>query len=264
MDRGELMLYYQPKVNLDTSEIAGFEALLRWQDPEKGMIPPLQFLPRIENSDLIIELGEWVIRQALLQIEMWQAQGLTWPVSVNISPRHFQHADFLIRLLRILARHPTVPPSMLEFEILESTAFTDLGSMNHVIAECSKLGSRFSLDEFGTGYSSLSYLQRLAVQTIKIDQSFVRSMVNNPDNLALVESIIHIAKVFKLDIVAEGVETQREAMVLQSMGCQVVQGYGIARPMPAHQCIGWANDYFGGNAAQDSITPPRLINAATS
>lgn len=263
LNRGELVLYYQPKVNIVTQEVSGFEALLRWQDPEKGLIPPLQFLPKIENSDLVIELGEWVIHQALLQIAMWQAQGLSWPVSVNISPRHFQHADFLVRLLRILARHPAVSPTMLEFEILESTALTDLGSMNHVIAECSKLGIRFSLDDFGTGYSSLSYLQRLAVQTIKIDQSFVRSMVNDPDNLALVESIIHIAKVFKLEIVAEGVETEREAIVLQNMGCEVVQGYGIARPMPAVQCVGWANSYFCANRLHNTGAPTALLNAAT-
>ncbi|MBB3212331.1 diguanylate cyclase (GGDEF)-like protein/PAS domain S-box-containing protein [Herbaspirillum sp. Sphag1AN] len=264
LNRGELVLYYQPKVNMVTHEVSGFEALLRWQDPERGLIPPLQFLPKIENSDLVIELGEWVIHQALLQIALWQAQGLSWPVSVNISPRHFQHADFLVRLLRILARHPTVSPTMLEFEILESTALTDLGSMNHVIAECSKLGIRFSLDDFGTGYSSLSYLQRLAVQTIKIDQSFVRSMVNDPDNLALVESIIHIAKVFKLDIVAEGVETEREAIVLQNMGCEVIQGYGIARPMPALQCIGWANSYFRASHTHDIVAPASLLNVTTS
>ena len=243
----ELLLHFQPKVNMRTGTVAGFEALLRWQHPQDGMIPPLAFLPQVEESDVIIEIGEWVIDQALRQIAHWKAQGHVWPVSVNIAARHFQSSNFLERLVDILAQHPHISPALLEFEILESVALADIHAMNAIIESCRSLGIRFSLDDFGTGYSSLSYLKRIAIQTLKVDQSFVRDMLEDPDDLALVESIINIAKLFRLEVVAEGVESQRQGMLLQSMGCDTVQGYGIARPMPPGQCIDWAMKYIAGD-----------------
>jgi diguanylate cyclase (GGDEF)-like protein len=242
----ELLLHYQPKVNLRSGTVAGFEALLRWQHPQDGLIFPMGFLPKVEQSDVIVEIGEWVIEQALRQVAHWQQQGHVWPVSVNIAARHFQGPDFLERLVAILARHPQVSPTLLEFEVLESVALGDLHAMNALIASCRNLGIRFSLDDFGTGYSSLSYLKRIDVQTLKVDQSFVRDMLDDPDDLALVESIINIAKLFRLDVVAEGVESQRQGQLLQSLGCDTVQGYGIARPMPAEQCVDWADGYTAG------------------
>ena len=242
----ELILHYQPKVNLRNGTVAGFEALLRWQHPQDGLIPPLSFLPQVEQSEVIVEIGEWVIEQALQQIARWKAQGHFWPVSVNIAARHFQGADFLERLVALLGQYPEVSPTLLEFEILESVALGDLNAMNALIESCRSLGIRFSLDDFGTGYSSLSYLKRIAVQTLKVDQSFVRDMLEDPDDLALVESIINIAKLFRLEVVAEGVESQRQGMLLQRLGCDTVQGYGIARPMPAGQCIDWAMRYLAG------------------
>jgi diguanylate cyclase (GGDEF)-like protein/PAS domain S-box-containing protein len=242
----ELLLHFQPKVNLRLGTIAGFEALLRWKHPQDGMIPPLSFLPQVEQSDVIVEIGEWVIDQALQQIARWQALGQAWPISVNIAARHFQGTDFSARLVAILARHPEVSPALLEFEILESVALGDVHSMNALIASCRKLGISFSLDDFGTGYSSLSYLKRIAVQTIKIDQSFVRDMLEDQDDLALVESIINIGKLFRLEVVAEGVESQSQGVLLQRLGCDTVQGYGIARPMPADQCIAWSRSYLAG------------------
>ncbi|MDD5480071.1 EAL domain-containing protein [Rhodoferax sp.] len=236
----ELRLYYQPKVNLRSGKVVGFEALLRWQHPQDGMIPPLSFLPLVEQSDVIVAIGEWVIEQALKQLAVWQQQGQVWPVSVNISARHFQQEDFLPRLQILLACHPQVSPSLLEFEILESVALGDMGAMNALIANCRALGIDFSLDDFGTGYSSLSYLKRIPVQTLKIDQSFVRDMLDDADDRALVESIIHIATLFKLSVIAEGVETQDQGVLLLRLGCDVVQGYGIARPMPAEQVFDWA------------------------
>ena len=244
ISNNELLLYYQPKVNLRNGTVAGFEALLRWQHPQDGMIPPLSFLPAVEQSDVIVEIGEWVIERALRQIAHWQAHGHVWPVSVNIAARHFQKADFLERLVDILARHPDVSPALLEFEILESVALGDIHAINGLIESCRSLGITFSLDDFGTGYSSLSYLKRIPVQTLKIDQSFVRDMLEDPDDLALVESIINIAKLFRLKVVAEGVESQRQGTLLQSLGCNTVQGYGIARPMPADQCVDWASQYL--------------------
>ncbi|MDD2880008.1 MAG: EAL domain-containing protein [Rhodoferax sp.] len=239
----ELLLYYQPKVNLRTGDVVGFEALLRWQHPQDGMIPPLSFLPLVEQSDVIVAIGEWVIEQALKQLALWQQQGQTWPVSVNIAARHFQQEDFLPRLQILLACYPQVSASLLEFEILESVALGDVGAMKTLIANCRALGIDFSLDDFGTGYSSLSYLKRIPVQTLKIDQSFVRDMLEDADDRALVESIIHIASLFKLHVIAEGVETQDQGGLLLRLGCDVVQGYGIARPMPAEQVFAWASAF---------------------
>jgi diguanylate cyclase (GGDEF)-like protein len=242
----ELLLHFQPKVNLRSGSIAGFEALLRWQHPQDGMIPPLSFLPAVEQSDVIVEIGEWVIEQALHQIKRWRLEGQDWPISVNIAARHFQKADFLDRLVNILSRHSDVSAAHLEFEILESVALGDVQALNALIASCRNLGIQFSLDDFGTGYSSLSYLKRIPVQTLKIDQSFVRDMLKDPDDMALVESIINIAKLFRLHVVAEGVESQQQGLLLQSLGCNTVQGYGIARPMPASQCVNWASRYLTG------------------
>lgn len=239
----ELLLYYQPKVNLRSGVVQGFEALLRWQHPQDGMIPPLSFLPLVEQSDVIVDIGEWVIAQALAQLAQWQIAGAAWPVSVNIAARHFQREDFFARLQSLLAGYPQVSPALLEFEILESVALGDVGAMNALMANCRALGIRFSLDDFGTGYSSLSYLKRIPVQTLKIDQSFVRDMLDDVDDLALVESIIHIASLFKLSVIAEGVETQEQGVLLMRLGCDVVQGYGIARPMPASHVFDWATQF---------------------
>ncbi len=239
----ELLLYYQPKVNLRSGVVQGFEALLRWQHPQDGMIPPLSFLPLVEQSEVIVDIGEWVIAQALAQLARWQTAGAVWPVSVNIAARHFQREDFFARLESLLASYPQVSPALLEFEILESVALGDVSAMNALMANCRGLGIRFSLDDFGTGYSSLSYLKRIPVQTLKIDQSFVRDMLDDVDDRALVESIIHIASLFKLSVIAEGVETQDQGVLLMRLGCDVVQGYGIARPMPASQVFEWATQF---------------------
>jgi EAL domain-containing protein (putative c-di-GMP-specific phosphodiesterase class I) len=239
----ELRLYYQPKVNLRSGVVQGFEALLRWQHPQDGMIPPLSFLPLVEQSDVIVDIGEWVITQALVQLSQWQAAGAVWPISVNIAARHFQREDFFVRLQHLLAVYPQVSPALLEFEILESVALGDVMAMNALMANCRGLGISFSLDDFGTGYSSLSYLKRIPVQTLKIDQSFVRDMLDDVDDRALVESIIHIASLFKLSVIAEGVETQDQGVLLMRLGCDVVQGYGIARPMPAEQVFAWAKQF---------------------
>ena len=235
----ELRLHYQPKVNLRTGVVNGFEALLRWEHPQDGMIPPLSFLPLVEQTDVIVDIGEWVIERALRQLSQWGGLGKAWPVSVNMAARHFQRDDFLVRLQALLARYPEVSPALLEFEILESVALGDIHAMNALIASCRDLGIRFSLDDFGTGYSSLSYLKRIPVQTLKIDQSFVRDMLEDQDDLALVESVINIAKLFHLSVIAEGVESVDQGVLLLRLGCDLAQGYGIARPMPPEQVPDW-------------------------
>jgi diguanylate cyclase (GGDEF)-like protein/PAS domain S-box-containing protein len=243
LNADELRLYYQPKVNMRSGYVEGFEALLRWQHPNDGLIPPLNFLPQVEQSDLIVDIGEWVMEQALRQIERWSVQGAAWPVSVNIAARHFQKADFLPRLRAILALHPSVPPALLNIEILESVALGDIAAVSSLIRECQALGVSFSLDDFGTGYSSLSYLKALRADTLKIDQSFVRQMLHDKEDLNLVETIINIARLFKFSVIAEGVETVNHGTLLLRMGCDTAQGYGIARPMPAEETFQWAKRY---------------------
>jgi len=250
---GELCLHYQPKVNLRTGDVVGFEALLRWQHPQDGLVPPLKFLPLVEQTDVIVDIGEWVTEQALTQMARWRQQGNTWPVSVNIAARHFQRSDFLERLKSTLARHAEVAPSMLEFEILESVALGDIRAMNVLMASCQQLGIAFSLDDFGTGYSSLSYLKHLPVQTLKIDQSFVRNMRDDKDDLALVGAVINIAHLFGRQVLAEGVETPAQGQQLLALGCETVQGYGIARPMPPDEVPGWVAHYLATDRPADVL-----------
>ncbi len=239
----ELVLYYQPKVNLRNGKVIGMEALLRWQHPQDGLIPPLDFLPLAEQTDLIVDIGEWVIGQALRQMEQWQASGAVWPVSVNIAAHHFQREDFAARLAQLLARHPAVAPALLEIEILESVALDDLQRASDQIAACQRLGVVFALDDFGTGYSSLSYLKHLAVETLKIDQSFVRDMLDDEQDITIVEAVIGLVQLFNRSIIAEGVESAEHGILLMRLGCDEAQGYGIARPMPASQVADWAHLY---------------------
>ncbi|MDO8701456.1 MAG: EAL domain-containing protein [Undibacterium sp.] len=236
----EFVLYYQPKVNMRTGEVIGAEALIRWQHPEQGLLAPALFLPAIEDHPLAVELGEWVIDTALTQIELWRAAGLTIAVSVNVGARQLQQADFVERLKLILARHPNIKPSELELEVLETSALEDLARASHAINACHDIGVKFSLDDFGTGYSSLTYLKRLPVAQLKIDQSFVRDMLDDPDDLAILEGVIGMAAAFRRDVIAEGVETIEHGEMLLQLGCELAQGYGIARPMPAGQLPGWA------------------------
>lgn len=258
LERNEMLLYYQPKVNLRSGLIEGFEALLRWRHPQEGIILPLAFLPRIERTDLIVEIGEWVINHALDQISRWARMGHTWSVSVNIAAFHFQKRNFAHRLKELLARHPDVPPSTLDIEIVESVVLDDFEQVAQCLTECQKLGVTFSLDDFGTGYSSLSYLKLLPTQTIKIDQSFIRNMLKDKDDLALTEIIIGLAKVFGRKVVAEGVETVEHSIRLMHLGCDIAQGYGIAKPMRAEQVCGWAKQFVPHSMTEMNSKEVRL------
>ncbi|SMB30018.1 putative Diguanylate cyclase [Sterolibacterium denitrificans] len=238
--QGEFVLYYQPKVNMKTGALIGVEALIRWLHPERGLIPPIEFLPIIENQEVSLELGEWVIDRALIQIGQWQEAGLAVPVSVNISAHQLQQGNFSDRLGELLARHPLVDHTLLELEILETGAIDDLPQVIRFMKSCQALGIRFSIDDFGTGYSSLSYLKRLPEAVLKIDQSFIRDMLEDPDDLAIAEGVIGLARVFRREIIAEGVETVAHGELLLQLGCHLAQGYGIARPMPADDLPHWA------------------------
>ncbi len=239
LERREFTLFYQPKVNMRTGALIGAEALIRWMHPKKGLLPPSEFLPVVENHPLSIRLGEWVIETALAQIEAWHAEGLDVPVSVNVSAFQLQNAAFAAGLRETLERHPGVRPGDLELEILETSALDDISSMSELIALCEELGVGFALDDFGTGYSSLQYLKRLPAGLIKIDQSFVRDLLDNPEDLAILEGVVGLASAFRRNLIAEGVETIDHGEILLCMGCEWAQGYAIARPMPASDFRDW-------------------------
>ncbi|WP_347986410.1 EAL domain-containing protein [Methylomonas sp. AM2-LC] len=247
----QFVLYYQPKANMRTGKIIGAEALIRWQHPERGLLAPGIFLPVIENHPLAIELGEWVIDQALTQMEIWKFTGLQMAVSVNIGAEQLQHPRFVDRLREILAKHATIPPKYLELEVLETSALEDITHVSHIIATCQSLGVSFALDDFGTGYSSLTYLKRLPVSMLKIDQSFVRDMLDDPDDLSILEGVIGLSSAFHRQIIAEGVETVEHGELLLQIGCELGQGYGIARPMPAEQLPHWVSTWVPYSSWQD-------------
>lgn len=180
-----------------------------------------------------------MIESALTQMESWRAAGLALPVSVNVGARQLQQSDFLDRLKVILARHQGVEPSDLQLEILETSALEDISQVSQLIESCADMGVSFALDDFGTGYSSLTYLKRLRVNALKIDQSFVRDMLDDEDDLAILEGVIGLASAFKRQVIAEGVETAAHGASLMDLGCDVAQGYGIARPMPASELPAW-------------------------
>lgn len=242
LKKAEFVLYYQPKVDMQTGNIIGAEALIRWQHPERGLLPPGDFLPVIENHPLSVDLGEWVIDTALTQMSIWNASGLNIPVSVNVGARQLQQRNFVTQLATLLGKYPHINPGDLELEILETSALADIAEVSAIMHACREIGVRFALDDFGTGYSSLTYLRHLPADTLKIDQSFVRDMLVDPDDLAIVNGVIGLAAAFHRQVIAEGVETLAHGKLLLSMGCVLAQGYGIARPMPAEKIPDWRPD----------------------
>ncbi|ATB69196.1 putative diguanylate cyclase [Sulfurospirillum diekertiae] len=235
----EFVLYYQPKVNMKTGEIIGAEALIRWEHPQKGLVMPLSFLPFLENHSLSIEIGEWVIHSALSQIGQWHKIGFNLPVSININAYQLQQNDFMARFKAILEAHSDVDPSLLEVEILETSAVEDIVHVSAIMQSCHALGVHFALDDFGTGYSSLTYLKRLPAKTLKIDQSFIHDMLDDPDDLAIIEGVLGLARAFRKNVIAEGVESVDHGLCLLALGCEFAQGYGIAEPMPPQEFLFW-------------------------
>ncbi len=252
LNDNELLLHYQPKVNMRTGAIIGAEALVRWHHPQKGLLPPSVFLPVIENHPLASELGEWVIDSALAQVARWRRAGLDIPVSVNVGAHQLQQPEFVERLRGLLAAHPEIAPRHLELEVLETSALEDLAHACRVMEACAATGVAFALDDFGTGYSSLTYLKRLPVAQLKIDQSFVRDMLEDPDDMAILKGVLGLAVAFRRQVVAEGVETVAHGTKLLQLGCELAQGYGIARPMPAGDFVGWSASWRPDPAWQAS------------
>jgi diguanylate cyclase (GGDEF)-like protein/PAS domain S-box-containing protein len=250
LDNHQFVLYYQPKVNMEKGTVIGFEALIRWEHPERGLLSPIEFLPIIEHHAMIIEVGEWVIDTALAQINQWQKLESNLPlnVSVNIAALQLQQSDFADRLVTLLGAYPNVSPHCLELEVLETSAIDDMRHVSKTMSACIALGVSFALDDFGTGYSSLTYLRRLPTSLIKIDQSFICDMLTDSDDLVIVKGVIALAKSFKLKMIAEGVETTEHGSALLKLGCELAQGYGIASPMHADDVPAWVNGWMPDNA----------------
>ena len=240
---GEFGLLYQPKVNMRSGEVVGMEALIRWRHPQMGELEPAAFLPVVADHPLALEIGDWVIDRALAQVAAWKRAGVHLPVSVNVGARHLQSADFMLRLQSALARHPEVGPGGLELEVLEASALESMAQVARIVEACAQIGVSFALDDFGTGYSSLAYLKRLPAARLKIDQLFVRGMLDDVEDLAILKAIMGLADAFRREVIAEGVESVEQGTRLLQLGCEVAQGYGIARPMPAAEVPAWAANW---------------------
>jgi diguanylate cyclase (GGDEF)-like protein len=236
LDRGQFHLHYQPKAALAGGAIEGFEALLRWHHPELGQIAPLDFISILEDTGLIIPVGEWVIAEVCRQLRQWSLAGQrTLPVAINLSVRQLQHAGLAATVERIVVE-AGVDPRLLEFELTESMLMADPEAAVTTLLELKGLGMRLSVDDFGTGYSSLAYLKRFPLDALKIDRTFVRDLPGDLDDAAITRAVIRLAHSLGLEVVAEGVETIEQLRVLDEYGCDQVQGYYIARPLPAADC----------------------------
>ncbi len=234
----QLCLYYQPKVNLETKAFYGFEALLRWNHPELGFVPPNDFIPIAEVTSLIHPLTAWVLEKSIAQCCLWHSQGLKVSVAVNLSARNLLDEN-MPKLVRTLLQKYNLPASALELEITESSIMSDPSRALRVLQQLHELGTQLSIDDFGTGYSSLAYLKKLPVQALKIDNSFIRNMLDDKQDELIVESTIHLAHSLSLKVIAEGVENAALIDRLTRMGCDEAQGYHIGRPMHLAQIGEW-------------------------
>jgi EAL domain-containing protein (putative c-di-GMP-specific phosphodiesterase class I) len=255
LERDEFQLHYQPQVDLGSGRIIGMEALLRWTSPDLGPVSPGKFIPIAEESGLIVQIGAWVLRTACRQNRSWQARGLPEvPVAVNLSALQFARGDLLDTVERALD-DSRLPARFLELELTESILLHDADNIMASLRRLKTLGIKLSIDDFGTGYSSLSYLKRLAVDKLKIDQSFVRDIASDPDDAAIVRAIIQMGHSLKLRTIAEGVEAVDQLAFLRAEGCEEGQGYLFGRPIPAAEM---ENLLRSGIAAEGFPVRPEL------
>jgi diguanylate cyclase (GGDEF)-like protein len=232
----QVFLEYQPSFDLQSGRPVGFEALLRWNHPQLGLIPPGRFIPIAEQGNLILELGSWVLRRVCKQLAEWHGMGLPLlPVSINVTPRHFDHGR-LVDTVADLTREFDIDANLLHFEITESAVMHNSDQHLGALQALRNLGSRILIDDFGTGYSSLSYLKHLPIDTLKIDRAFVRDMATDPNDAAIVTAIIAVANSLGLHVVAEGVETQEQVAALLRLNCPTAQGFFYSRPISADTC----------------------------
>ncbi|MFD1803982.1 putative bifunctional diguanylate cyclase/phosphodiesterase [Mixta tenebrionis] len=232
LERAELRLFYQPKYTAPSGPIVGLEALLRWQHPQRGLLPPDIFLPLAEKSGLIIHVGNWVINEACRQLRCWHQQGHeNWSVAVNLSALQFEQSSLVDTVVTALEKHQ-IPPRLLTLEVTETTAMRNPDESVRILTALTALGVRASIDDFGTGYSSLLYLKRLPASELKIDRAFVNELSENSGDATIVSAIVALAKSLNLKVVAEGVETPQQQNFLTSLGCNSLQGYLLGKPIP--------------------------------
>jgi diguanylate cyclase (GGDEF)-like protein len=237
LERQEMVLHYQPKFNAITSQLAGVEALVRWQHPVRGLMYPDQFIPLAEKSGVIVQLGEWVLNEACRQMGEWRAEGHAgWNVAVNLSPLQFSH-NGLIQLVRETLDRYALEPGCLTLEVTESTAMQDPYVSQAILEKINDMGVKISIDDFGTGYSSLLYLKRLPATELKIDRGFVRDLAPHTEDAAIVSAIVALGRTLNLSIVAEGIETRAQQDFLTGIGCSFLQGFLLGRPMPARELV---------------------------
>ncbi|MFZ5877265.1 MAG: putative bifunctional diguanylate cyclase/phosphodiesterase [Nitrospirota bacterium] len=242
LTRGEFALHYQPQIDVLRNHIVGVEALLRWHQPDRGLVSPAQFVPVLEETGLIVPVGEWVLAKACEQLAQWRAAGLPYlRMAVNLSSRQFEQAKLAAVVAEALSR-VALPPDALEVEMTESLLMRPTEVTQRTITALDELGVRFGLDDFGTGFSSLSYLQRYPFDTLKLDRSFVRDLPNDAHDAALTRAILAMGQSLKLDVVAEGVETDAQREFLLTHGCVTMQGFLFARPMPAEDFSAWISE----------------------
>ena len=243
LGRHEFVLDYQPKVNMRSGALIGVEGLIRWNHPVHGQLQPEDFLPLIEEHYLNIELGEWVVSNALAQLDDWQAQGLCIPISINIHANHLTQSGFVESLQKIRAQYPDYSFGSLELEILESCVINNSADVRRIMLNCQAMGIAFALDDFGTGYSSLNAIKQLPARTIKIDRSFIARIDSNFHNIAILEGLYHIASKLGHELIVEGVETIQQGEKLIEMGYEQAQGFAIAKPMTPEQIPDWLNTW---------------------
>jgi EAL domain-containing protein (putative c-di-GMP-specific phosphodiesterase class I) len=233
----EMVLHYQPKVSARLGNVIGAEALLRWNHPARGLIPPDQFIPLAERTGMIVPLGGWVLNEACRQMSQWRASGHgDWSISVNLSAVQFNHPGLIGLVQQTLERH-ALDAGRLTLEITETTAMRDAGASLVILQQLSDIGVRISIDDFGTGYSSLLYLKRLPASELKIDRGFVSGLPNDAEDAAIIVAIVALGHTLNLEIVAEGVETREQQEFLTRLGCDSLQGFLLGRPVPADQFV---------------------------
>ncbi|MFW5443617.1 MAG: PAS domain S-box protein [Methylococcaceae bacterium] len=239
----QFVIYYQPQVDCRNGKVIGMEALLRWQHPLLGLRVPAEFLPIIEHNPLIIKVGEWLIHQALKQLQQWSTQGIELTISVNIAAQHLLEGEFVQFLQSVLQTYPPQLWGKLKIEITETTALDDISKVSKLIEQCLSFQVEFVLDDFGTGFSTLVQLKHMAVKEVKIDKSFIDDILHDQGDQAIVKGIISLVEAFQQQVVAEGVETIEQLLLLQKLGCDIIQGYCLAKPMPVDQATIWLQNF---------------------
>jgi EAL domain-containing protein (putative c-di-GMP-specific phosphodiesterase class I) len=235
LENQEFVLQYQPKVSLDTGKLVGAEALIRWNDPRTGLVPPGRFIPILEETGLIHEVGRWALRKAIAEYLRWRAAGLpAVRIAVNVSPLQLRNRGFIAEIQQAIGIDPAAAAG-LELEITESLIMEDVKHSIATLQAIRAMGVTIAIDDFGTGFSSLSYLAKLPVDTLKIDRSFVIDMTAGPDGLALVSTVINLAHSLKLKVVAEGVETEEQSRLLRLMRCDEMQGFLFSKAVPGDE-----------------------------